>query len=95
MERAVNIAESAMVAVHGLDFDDVKGMYEDLTKGAVDPKKHISIAVERFYNSVSLGGSKDLVQKVLNREHFLLSITYSDNMRGTSLVVLAQRFIRM
>ncbi|XP_057307001.1 malonyl-CoA-acyl carrier protein transacylase, mitochondrial-like [Hydractinia symbiolongicarpus] len=72
MERAVNIAESAMVAVHGLDCDDAKGMCEDITKGAVDPKKHISVAVERFYNSVCLGGSKDLVQKVLNREHFFL-----------------------
>ncbi|XP_057292260.1 malonyl-CoA-acyl carrier protein transacylase, mitochondrial-like [Hydractinia symbiolongicarpus] len=72
MDRAVNMAESAMVGVHGLDFDDVKQMCEDLTENAGDKNKHISIAVERFYKSVALGGSKDLVEKVLNREHFLL-----------------------
>lgn len=72
MDRAVKMAESGMVAVHGLDFNELNQMCSDLTREAGNPEKHISLAVERFYKSGALGGSNDLVGKVLNREHVLL-----------------------
>lgn len=74
MDRAVKMAESGMVAVHGLDFNELNQMCSDLTREAGNPEKHISLAVERFYKSGALGGSNDLVGKVLNREHVLVSI---------------------
>ncbi|XP_057291153.1 malonyl-CoA-acyl carrier protein transacylase, mitochondrial-like [Hydractinia symbiolongicarpus] len=75
MDKASSMSPTGMISIQGLTFDEAKQMCEDLTTRANNPKNRISVAIEQYPKSVALGGSHNMLNKVINREHVLIQST--------------------
>lgn len=73
MDKASSISSTGMISMQGLAFDEAKQMCEDLTTRANNSKNRISVSIEQYPKSVALGGSHNMLNKVMNREHVLVS----------------------
>lgn len=72
MDKASSISSTGMISMQGLAFDEAKQMCEDLTTRANNSKNRISVSIEQYPKSVALGGSHNMLNKVMNREHVLI-----------------------
>lgn len=81
MQYASTSCLSAMAFVSGVSLHDASQLCEDLTNSRPDHYDHLSIAIDAHPNGVMLGGAELLINRVLNREHPLLSATQCQILR--------------
>ncbi|XP_065674781.1 probable malonyl-CoA-acyl carrier protein transacylase, mitochondrial isoform X1 [Hydra vulgaris] len=70
MEKAVSSTPSGMIFLEGLTVSEVNELCDDLSKTS---SKRLYLATHLFECGVTVGGSLDLLNKILNQEHSLVN----------------------
>ena len=72
MEYASEVTNTGMISLQGLTFEQAGGLCETMNLVKNDVNHQISVAIKQYPKSVAIGGSWEILNKVINREHSLV-----------------------